>query len=100
MVSECRGVSLVLAYDLTQSTGPATQQGSDGSMSTLHGTGIDSKSGKMKTLDRPRARNVIDLEAGPNPDRVMDQHVPMYRSPALSLRVPMVSMAGQIGDYW
>ena len=39
-------LSLVLAYDPTQSTGPGTQQGSDGSMSTQRGTGTDSKSGK------------------------------------------------------
>jgi len=39
-------LALVLAYDPTQSTGPGTQQGSDGSTSTQRGTGIDAKSGK------------------------------------------------------
>jgi len=70
MVSECSGVSLVLAYDLTQSTGPATQQGSDGSMSTLHGTGIDSKSGKNEdagsATGTKRDRSRSGAESGPS----------------------------------
>src|SRR6478672_1559430 len=39
--------------------------------------GSRSEVGQNEELDRPRARSVTDLEAVPNPYRVMDQHVPI-----------------------